>query len=200
MVIFQGLQPAPPRHNFPYVSLLVVGAISIFCGFFNLDLVIQILIAMRILVQFIGQLAAVALLRKNSPQLHRPYRIWLYPLPSLLALVGWLFIYITLDKAIKLYSLGALLLGVLCFLVWSSWTSRWPFQKSRCQQRLGATAIPNGQFRDNTRRAMAARDAPTSRQLLRLQHLYASAKCVTKWHIHCSINTCRKRGGFVKTY
>lgn len=117
-----------PRHNFPYVALLVIGALAIAFSFFSLGLVIDALIALRILVQFIGQIFAVALLRKHATQLERPYRIWLYPLPSFIALVGWLFIYLTLDRRIILASLGALLIGVICFLLWSRVTARWPFQ------------------------------------------------------------------------
>jgi len=117
-----------PRHNFPYVSLLVIGAIAIVCSFFSLGTVIDALIALRILVQFIGQIVAITLLRKNAPELHRPYRIWLYPVPSLVALIGWLFIYLTLDKWIILYSMFALVFGVASFLLWSRATSRWPFQ------------------------------------------------------------------------
>ncbi|MFN0111169.1 MAG: APC family permease [Blastocatellia bacterium] len=119
-----------PRHNFPYVSLIVIGAIAIVCSFFSLGTVIDILIAFRILIQFIGQIVAVTLLRKNSPQLHRPYRIWFYPLPSLIALIGWLFIYLTLDWWVIKYSLIALLIGVASFLLWSKVTDRWPFAPS----------------------------------------------------------------------
>lgn len=117
-----------PRHNFPYVALLVIGALAIAFSFFSLGLVIDALIALRILVQFIGQIFAVALLRKHATQLERPYRIWLYPLPSFIALVGWVFIYLTLDRRIIFASLGALLIGVICFLLWSRVTARWPFQ------------------------------------------------------------------------
>ena len=117
-----------PRHNFPYVSLLLIGAIAIVCSFFSLGTVIDALIALRILVQFIGQIVAVTLLRKNAPELHRPYKIWLYPVPSLVALVGWLFIFVTLDPWIKIYSLLALAVGVISFLLWSRFTDRWPFQ------------------------------------------------------------------------
>jgi len=117
-----------PKHNFPYVSLLVIGVISILCSFLSLGTVIDALIALRILVQFIGQIVAVTLLRKNAPQLDRPYRMWLYPLPSFVALIGWLFIYVTMEQKIIFYSLGALIIGVICFLLWSASTSRWPFR------------------------------------------------------------------------
>lgn len=117
-----------PRHNFPYVSLLVIGAIAILCSFLSLGTVIDALIALRILVQFIGQIVAVTLLRIHAPKLHRPYRIWFYPLPSFVALIGWLFIYMTLDLKIILLSLAALTVGIVCFLMWSRLTQRWPFQ------------------------------------------------------------------------
>jgi amino acid transporter len=120
-----------PRHKFPYVALLVIGVLAIAFSFFSLGLVIDALIALRILVQFIGQIFAVALLRRHAPHLERPYRIWLYPLPSFIALVGWLFIYLTLDRRIIMASLSALLIGVICFLLWSRWTMRWPFQSER---------------------------------------------------------------------
>jgi basic amino acid/polyamine antiporter, APA family len=117
-----------PKHNFPYVSLLAIGVIAIICSFFSLGAVIDVLIATRIIVQFIGQIFAVALLRKNSPNLERPYRIWLYPLPSLIALVGWLFIYLTLDRPVIIFSLVALAVGVVSFLAWSRGASKWPFK------------------------------------------------------------------------
>ncbi|MEO6727207.1 MAG: amino acid permease [Blastocatellia bacterium] len=117
-----------PRHNFPYFSLVVIGAISILCSFLSLGTVIDALIALRILVQFIGQIVAVTLLRKNAPQLDRPYRIWLYPIPSLIALVGWLFIFVTMEWQIKLYSLAAFVVGIVCFLIWAISTSKWPFR------------------------------------------------------------------------
>jgi basic amino acid/polyamine antiporter, APA family len=116
-----------PKHNFPHVSLLVIGVIAIICSFFSLGIVIDVLIATRIIVQFAGQIFAVALLRKNSPKMERPYRIWLYPLPSLIALTGWMFIYLTLDRVIIIFSLVALATGVVSFLAWSRGASKWPF-------------------------------------------------------------------------
>src|SRR5882672_154333 len=56
-----------PTHNIPHVSLLVIGVVAIICSFFSLGIVIDVLIATRIIVQFVGQIFAVALLRKNAP-------------------------------------------------------------------------------------------------------------------------------------
>ena len=119
-----------PRKNFPHVSLVVIRAISIVCSFFSLGLVIDALITTRILIQFIGQVFAVALLRRNAPDLRRPYRIWLYPLPNLIALLGWIFIFATTDWPIILFGFGSLALGVLFFLLWSWRSGLWPFAKS----------------------------------------------------------------------
>jgi APA family basic amino acid/polyamine antiporter len=117
-----------PSQGFPYVSLIVLGVLAILAGFASLGIVIDALVTTRILVQFIGQIGAVTLLRRHAPDMPRPYRMWLYPLPSLVALLGWIFIFATTPPAVIAFGLGALLLGVLCFLVWS-WKGRtWPFE------------------------------------------------------------------------
>jgi len=125
--VFSRLHPAK---NFPHVSLLVVGLISILCSFFSLGMVIDALITTRVLVQFIGQIFAVMLLRKRDPDARRPYRMWLYPLPSLIALIGWVFIFATTDWHIILFGMGTLVVGVFFFLGWSAYTLRWPFAQT----------------------------------------------------------------------
>ena len=122
-----------PTGGFPSVSLVVLGIISILAGFVSLDVVIAALLTLRIVVQFIGQIGAVTLLRRRAPEMPRPYRMWLYPLPSLIALVGWIFIFATAGNAI-LYALIALLLGLICFAVWSWKEGTWPFRKGVAQQ------------------------------------------------------------------
>src|SRR3989449_2617129 len=120
-----------PSGGFPYVSLIVLGVLSIFAGFVSLGMVIDALITTRILVQFIGQIGAVTLLRRRAPDLARPYRMWLYPVPSLIALLGWIFIFATTPPTVVAFGLGALLLGAVCFGVWS-WRGRtWPFATRR---------------------------------------------------------------------
>jgi len=116
-----------PTKRFPYVALIVLGVISIICSFFSLDAVIDALISTRILVQFIGQIFALILLRRRAPDMPRPYRMWLYPLPSIVALIGWLFIFATTPWPVVVLGLSTLMLGVVFFLVWSWYTERWPF-------------------------------------------------------------------------
>jgi len=116
-----------PKHAFPHVALLVLGAISILSSFFSLGVVIDALIATRILVQFIGQIGAVVLLRRRAPDMARPFRIWLYPLPLVIACAGWIFIFATTGIEVMLFGLGVLGLGVLCFFLWSYRLRQWPF-------------------------------------------------------------------------
>jgi len=114
--------------EFPYVSLLVLGALSIVAGFFSLGTVIDAMIVTRIVVQFMGQVLGLILLRRRAPEMPRPYRMWLYPLPAVVALAGWIFVFATTQPRVILFGIGALLLGGVVFLLWSWRTSRWPFE------------------------------------------------------------------------
>lgn len=118
-----------PTKQFPYVSLLLIGGLAAACSFLSLGTVIDALITTRILIQFIGQVFAVILLRRNRPDLPRPYRVWLYPLPLLLALAGWIFLFATSSPQTILLGLLSLVLGVGAFLIWAKLTHRWPFEQ-----------------------------------------------------------------------
>ena len=86
--IFARLHPK----GFPHVSLLTLGAAAICFCFFSLADVIAALVVLRILLQFLMQHAGVIYLRRTQPNLKRPFRIWLYPLPPLLAIAGFTYI------------------------------------------------------------------------------------------------------------
>lgn len=116
-----------PTEDFPYVSLLVLGGIAIVAGCFSLGTVIDALIVTRILVQFIGQVCGLVLLRRRAPSMPRPYRMWLYPIPALVALAGWLFVFATTAPRVILFGIGVLVLGCLAFLAWSRHIGGWPF-------------------------------------------------------------------------
>src|SRR5216110_2205755 len=116
-----------PTKDFPSVSLLVLGAISIAAGFFSLGTVIDALIVTRILVQFMGQAFGLMLLRRRAPDMPRSCRMWLYPVPALVALLGWIFVFATTQLQVILFGVGVLALGCVAFLLWSWTTKRWPF-------------------------------------------------------------------------
>ena len=115
------------RRRIPHVALLLVGALTLFWTFFDLGSVIKALIATRILEQFIGQIVGVVLLRRLQPDRPRPFRIYLYPIPCGIALVGWLFMYWSAGWLFILFGLATLLVGGLVFLLWTWRTGQWPF-------------------------------------------------------------------------
>src|SRR5438093_2617156 len=107
-----------PTGHFPSVSVLVLGAITILASFLELSEVIGMLITARILIQFVGQIAAVMILRKTEPGYPPSFRIWLYPLPCLIALAGWLYIFFTplFVRDEKFFVRGSILFTVAGFL------------------------------------------------------------------------------------
>ncbi len=107
-----------PTQRFPYVSLLAVGALALFWSFFDLGDVINALITTRIIEQFVAQIVGVMILRKTQPDRPRPYRIWLYPLPCLVALVGWLYLYASAGWLFIAIGLATLVAGLLAYAAW----------------------------------------------------------------------------------
>ena len=96
-------------------------------NFFSLDALISALIATRILEQFVAQIGAVILLRNLQPDRPRPWRMWLYPLPCVVALIGWLFIYASTGRLFIAIGLGTLVAGLAVFVVWAKRRNEWPF-------------------------------------------------------------------------
>src|SRR5688572_12189498 len=119
-----------PTKNFPHVSLLFIGALAIAFSFLPLLDVINGLLVTRILVQFIGQIGAVMWLRRSAPDLKRPFRMWLFPLPALVALFGWIFLFSTSGVKTMLYAAGVVALGVVCFLIRARLTNISPLAKA----------------------------------------------------------------------
>ena len=119
---FSAFSRLHPRGDFPYISLLVMGAVAAAASCFPLDAVISALLCTRILVQFIAQIGAVALLRKQRGR-SAGYRMALYPLPSVVALVGWLFVFLTSEPLYIGGGLGTVALGIIAYYVWCRW---WP--------------------------------------------------------------------------
>jgi amino acid transporter len=126
---YEALARVHPTLRIPHVSLLLIGGLTLFWSFFDLGSVINVMIITRIVEQFVAQIIGVMLLRKNRPDLPRPYRIWLYPLPCLLALTGWLALYVTSPPIYIVLGLLTLAAGVMAFLIWSRLTGRWPFSR-----------------------------------------------------------------------
>lgn len=107
-----------PKHNFPHISLLAVGGVGfIFSLLFRLGDVITAILTMRILVQFVSQAIGVIAWHYKKPNEDRPYKMPLFPLPAVLSIIIWLFIYSTIKLDYILASLGVIGLGVIVYFV-----------------------------------------------------------------------------------
>jgi amino acid transporter len=117
-----------PRYHFPHIALIVMCVITAIGSFFDLSTVISMLIAVIVLIQGIGQVVALTVLRRRQPNLKRPYRMWLYPLPSIIALVGWVYVYYSSGPLPILLSLAWVAAGVVAYLLWARFVEHtWPF-------------------------------------------------------------------------
>jgi amino acid transporter len=114
--------------HFPHVSLVTIGAVTIPFCFFSLGQLVNWLIQVQILLQFVWQCAAVMLLRRYRPDIPKPFTMWLYPLPALVSLAMWLYIFVSAPSAGIVFSLAFLAVAVAAYFL---------FEKKR---------IPNSEF------------------------------------------------------
>jgi amino acid transporter len=118
-----------PKRNFPDFSLIALGAVAALFCFLRLAQVIAALVVIRIVLQYLLQQVGVMVLRVRRPDLPRPFRIWLYPLPPLVALAGFLFILFSRPQAIRYlaYALAVALAGSVLYLLRARRRHEWPF-------------------------------------------------------------------------
>ena len=108
-----------PTGDFPHRSLLLISGLATLACLADLETVIAALLTSRILIQFVGQIATVFYLRPPPRAAGRlPFRMPFFPLPALIALAGWLYVFGTSQWLVIAYGLGSLALGVAAFLVW----------------------------------------------------------------------------------
>ncbi|HWJ90243.1 MAG TPA: APC family permease [Flavisolibacter sp.] len=106
-----------PTKEFPYVSLLFLGSLGfIFSLLFKMRNVIDAILAMRILVQFVAQTIGLMLLRRKYGSSKLPFRMWLYPLPAILSLLIWQFVFVSTGWYAVWGSIVALI-GIVVFYV-----------------------------------------------------------------------------------
>jgi basic amino acid/polyamine antiporter, APA family len=126
---FRAFAKVHPEHRFPYVSLLALGVVAAAFCFLRLKDAIAALVVIRIIVQFLVQAAGLIVLRIREPELPRPFRMWLYPLPPLAACAGFLFILFNRENAGREIRYAAVILttGLAIYMI-RAWRAReWPF-------------------------------------------------------------------------
>jgi amino acid transporter len=117
-----------PTKNFPYVSLLVLGGLAfVFSFLFKMADIITAIIVMRIIVQFIGQSIGIMLYHQRMKQEAFPYRMLLYPLPAIIGIIVWAFVFFSAQWQFILGALGVIAIGCLIFMLQSYQKKEWPF-------------------------------------------------------------------------
>jgi amino acid transporter len=118
-----------PKYHFPHVSLIALGAVAAAFCFFSLADVIAALVVIRITLQFLVQAIGVIVLRRRRPDMPRPFRMWLYPLPALLASAGFIYVLFNRTNSTQQlrYALVILVTGLVIYLVRAWRGQEWPF-------------------------------------------------------------------------
>src|SRR5581483_12024204 len=126
---FRFLAAVHPKHGIPHRSLVALGLVACCFCFFSLTQVITMLVITRILLQFLLQQFGVMLLRVQRPELERPFRIPLYPLPPLAAIAGFVLLLIYRPHALEGLAAAAVIAvsGSLLYLLRARRLSDWPF-------------------------------------------------------------------------
>jgi len=128
---FRAFARVHPVHRFPYVSLLALaGMAALFC-FLRLADLIASLIVIRIVLQFLVQSIGVIVLRIRRPEMERPFRMWLYPVPALIAALSFVFILVSRKDFLRevRYAGMILIVGIAIYSVRSWRRGEWPFGK-----------------------------------------------------------------------
>jgi amino acid transporter len=117
------------RGHFPNVSLLALGAVAVV---FSLSLTlrdaIRSILAMRCIIQFVAQAAGLILMHRRWGVGRLPFRMWLYPVPVVIAIIGWTAIFLSTGALPMLAATAAASAGILVYLVRAKWLREWPFQ------------------------------------------------------------------------
>lgn len=126
---FRPLARLHARGGFPANVLLLLGTIACLCCFFDLKAIIAALVALRIVLQFLLQQVGVVLLRRRRPEMPRPFRIWLYPLPVILATLGFLFVLASRAHAGReiVAALVVTISGLIVYLRRARRDAAWPY-------------------------------------------------------------------------
>lgn len=128
-----------PKKDFPYVSLLVLAGFAfVFSMLFKMKHVIDAILAMRILLQFIGQAAGVVLLRNRNGTAKLPYKMPLYPIPVIVAIALWIAVFLSTGIDVIKAFLMVFTSGLVIYFVYAKTRRQWPFGP-------GEISLPKGE-------------------------------------------------------
>ena len=107
-----------PKHRFPHISLLALGGLAfVFSLLFKMKEVITAIIVMRILIQFVSQAVGVIAWHYSKPDEPRPFKMPLFPLPAILSIIIWLFIFFSSEWIYIFFAFGIIGIGLVLYKV-----------------------------------------------------------------------------------
>jgi amino acid transporter len=116
------------KHHFPDIALLTIGLLALPACLLPLDAVFDALTTGMVLIQSVAQIAALVVLRVRGER--SAYRMWLFPLPAIIALVGWIFVFVSAGSAAIVFGLVTLALGCMVFVVRAARRRTWPWART----------------------------------------------------------------------
>lgn len=119
-----------PKGEFPYVSLVTLGLIASAFSLLRLPEVIGSLVAIRVMNQYLPQAISFFVLRFRRPDMPRPFRMWLYPLPGIVIVLGWVYILATSQPRSLLLGVAVFVVGSMAFFIRAWRRGEWPFERA----------------------------------------------------------------------
>jgi amino acid transporter len=106
-----------------------MGALTCVLCIFRLADLVAALVVIRLMMQFVLQALGVMIFRTQQPQRERPFRMWLYPIPALLALAGFVYILISRQNFQRevLLAVALIVIGTTVYLLRARVRREWPF-------------------------------------------------------------------------
>lgn len=131
-----------PKLHLPTAGVLAMGLITAIGSLFTLTDVINAAVTVLVIIQSLAQVAAIVVLRRRQPHLKRPYRQVLYPVPTIIALLGWVYVYVSASWLSIWLSIAWIVLGVVAFLIYASKEKVWPFGPKEIREAYAAQPVP----------------------------------------------------------
>jgi amino acid transporter len=103
--------------SYPFVSILFLGAVTAIFVWLPLKHIIGGILSIRAIIPFMAQIVGAVVLRVREPNRPRPFRMWLYPIPAIVALGLWAYVVISPEKHLRIGALYVLAAGVVFFFV-----------------------------------------------------------------------------------
>ncbi len=124
---FRAFARLDPSGGFPSFAVVYMGAASALCCLIDLDALINAVTLIYLMIAAVPMVPAVVALRRTRPDVPRPFRMWLYPLPAVVAMCGWLFVIATSGVTYLVSAAAVVAAGVAAYLWRAKASGEWPY-------------------------------------------------------------------------